>query len=134
MSTEICPCGSKLEFNVCCEPIILKRKVAETSQALMRSRYVAFTLADADYLMESHHSDTRPLKDKKAIQKWSKSVKWMGLIIDKTSKGQASDYEGWVEFRALYLENGKAQQIHENSYFKKENGQWFYLSGDHFQS
>lgn len=134
MSTEICPCGSNLQYVNCCEPILKKKRPAETSLELMRSRYVAFTLANVDYLMDSHHSSTRPLKDKKAIGKWTKSVKWMGLIIVNTSKGQNNDLEGYVEFRALYLEDGIPQQIHENSYFKKENGAWYYVSGDHLKS
>ena len=132
MSKELCPCGSKKVFNSCCEPILLNQEIAETSLDLMRSRYVAFTKANVDYLLESHYASTRPSKDKKAIIKFAKSVKWMGLLIDQIHQGESSDEEGWVEFRALYLDNGKAQQIHENSYFKKENGRWFYVSGKHF--
>ncbi|MGL5318935.1 MAG: YchJ family metal-binding protein, partial [Bacteroidales bacterium] len=38
---------------------------------------------------------------------------------------------GYVSFRALYFENGKIDQIHEDSFFEKENGKWVYVSGTH---
>ena len=61
--------------------------VLETAQQLMRSRYSAFVLANGDYLMETHHSSTRPIKEKKAIVKWAKSVQWIKLEIVETTKG-----------------------------------------------
>ncbi|MDP3915967.1 MAG: YchJ family metal-binding protein [Bacteroidota bacterium] len=126
-----CPCGSGLSYSTCCEPIISGRNDAVTAQALMRSRYVAFTLANVDYLMRSHSARTRPVKDRKNIEKWAKSVTWMGLSILDTQAGDASDEIGTVEFKATYLENGKLQQIHEKSLFHRENGNWVYVSGVH---
>lgn len=128
----LCPCGSSLPFPECCEPIITGQREALTCQALMRSRYVAFTMADINYLMKSHHSATRPLKERKRIKKWAESVQWMGLKVLNTKDGNIADQTGYVEFRALYLENGEMQQIHENSFFKRENNRWVYVSGVHF--
>ena len=93
---------------------------------------MAFTTADVDYLMQSHHSDTRPLKERKKIKKWAESVQWMGLVILNTQGGEITDDTGYVEFRALYLEAGKMQEIHEKSLFKRENQKWVYVSGVHF--
>ena len=126
-----CPCGSDLFYPVCCEPIISGKKDAVTARELMRSRYTAFTLANADYLMRSHSAKTRPMKEHKSIEKWAKSVNWMGLTILDTQAGEASDEIGYVEFKALYLENGKPEQIHERSLFLRENGKWVYVSGVH---
>lgn len=97
----------------------------------MRSRYTAFTLADGAYLMKSHHSETRPVKERKSIEAWARSVQWMGLVMMGTSAGEARDANGTVEFRALYFEGGVVQQIHEKSLFKRENGRWVYHSGNH---
>ncbi|MBM1105354.1 Sec-C motif domain protein [Aurantibacter crassamenti] len=93
----------------------------------MRSRYSAFVLADGNYLMKSHHSSTRPLKDKKAIVNWAKSVTWVKLEVIAKTKGKAEDDEGTVTFDAYYYENGKLEVIHEKSAFKKENEHWTYL-------
>jgi len=129
---NLCPCGSGLSFLACCEPIISGRKEAATAQELMRSRYVAFTQVNIDYLMRSHHSKSRPIKERKSMENWAKSVTWIGLIILDTQAGEENDEIGYVEFKALYLENGKPQQIHEKSLFRRENGKWVYVSGVHF--
>lgn len=126
-----CPCGSNRTYLECCELIISAKREALTSEELMRSRYVAFTLANVDYLMRSHHSETRPLKERQRIKKWAQSVQWMGLVILNTEKGNVHDEVGYVEFRALYLEGGQMQEIHENSLFRRENKRWVYVSGVH---
>ena len=127
----LCYCKSGQLYDRCCGLIITGQMCAPTSEALMRSRYSAFVIADVEYLMRTHHSSTRPVKEKKAILKWTKSVTWMGLQIIRTKAGKSTDDEGWVEFRASYLENGSPQCIHENSYFVKEKGVWYYKSGVH---
>lgn len=98
----------------------------------MRSRYTAFTMANVDYLMQSHFSETRPLKESKSIEKWAKSVQWIGLVILNSQAGGVNDDIGYVEFRAVYMEEGQLQQIHEKSLFKRENRKWVYVSGVHF--
>jgi len=129
----LCPCGSTLTYQACCGLIISGAREAATCQELMRSRYVAFTMHNVDYLMRSQHSETRSVKESGQIKKWAQSVQWMGLTILHTQEGEATDQIGYVEFRALYLEGGKMQQIHENSLFKRENQKWVYVSGVHFK-
>ena len=96
----------------------------------MRSRYTAFTLANVDYLMRSHSAKTRPVKERKNIERWAKSVNWLGLSILKTEAGEACNEAGYVEFKATFIENGKPGQIHENSHFMRENGKWVYVSAE----
>lgn len=131
MSDIICPCGSKKNALDCCVGIIKGLQTAHTAEQLMRSRYVAFTLANADYLLSSHHSKTRPVKEKNQIQQWAKSVTWAGLTILQTHNGKANDTTGMVEFQALYFEKGRMERIHERSLFERENGIWVYVSGIH---
>nr|WP_298539846.1 YchJ family metal-binding protein [uncultured Aquimarina sp.] len=122
-----CYCGRLQGYDVCCGSVHKDITQALVAEDLMRSRYTAFVLANGDYLMKSHHSSTRPIKEKKSIVKWAKSVKWIKLEVLHTSKGLASDEEGTVEFKAFYFENGTLEVIHENSAFVKENGHWVYL-------
>ena len=127
MNADTCFCGFPADYSNCCGKVHANINMATTAEQLMRSRYSAFVLANGDYLMQSHHSSTRPLKDKKAITGWAKSVTWVKLeIIDKT-KGGAQDEEGTVTFDAYYYENGKLEIIHEKSVFKKEDTHWTYL-------
>lgn len=129
---ELCACGLKKASNQCCESILAGKRDALTAEELMRSRYVAFTKADVSYLMRSHHSKTRPMNDRKNIERWSKSVTWMGLVILSTEAGKENDNNGMVEFRALYVENGNLLEIHEKSMFEREDGKWVYTSGVHY--
>lgn len=50
LSSNACPCGSTEEFESCCSPYISGNRLAPTAEALMRSRYTAFTLGDLDYI------------------------------------------------------------------------------------
>ena len=128
----VCPCGSTRNYSDCCEPIIAGQKEASTSLELMRSRYVAFTQANTAYLILSHHSKTRSASQYKGTKEWAKSVQWMGLVILGTQAGEATDDVGYVEFKALFLESGQMQQIHEKSLFKREEQRWVYDSGVHY--
>lgn len=92
----------------------------------MRSRFVAFTQANGDYLMLSHHSATRP-ENSDEIVSWAKSVKWLKLEIINKSGGAENDSEGTVEFKAHFKERGRKRFIHENSKFVREFGNWVYL-------
>lgn len=127
MSTINCPCGSVITYEKCCGAIHLGKKKAISAEALIRSRYTAFTMADGDYLMKSHHSNTRPTSQKKEIVNWAKSVSWVKLDVLYTTMGMPNDLEGTVEFKAYFMENGKMEVIHENSLFKRENDKWVYL-------
>ena len=48
-----CPCGSGRAFGACCGPALSGERPAPTAEALMRSRYTAFTLHDTAYLLAS---------------------------------------------------------------------------------
>jgi SEC-C motif-containing protein len=124
-----CPCNPSNTYSDCCEPILKGKQIALTAEQLMRSRYTAFVLADINYLMVSHHPRTRPLKEKKSILQWTKSVQWIKLEVLNTLNGQENDSTGYVEFKAYFMEKGKVECIHENSFFVKEKGKWFYKDG-----
>jgi len=126
-TTFNCPCGSTEHYAKCCQVYHKDISKVETAEQLMRSRYTAFTKAMGNYLMNSHHSTTRPLGEKKSIVFWAKSVKWSKLEIMNTTKGGKNDSEGTVEFKAYFIDKNKEQFIQENSQFVKENGIWMYL-------
>ncbi len=122
-----CPCNSLIHYDHCCGQFHNSLKTVPTAEELMRSRYTAFTKADGDYLMRSHHYSTRPLSEKKSTVKCAKSVKWLKLEIINKSLGQQNDNEGTVEFKAYYKDIRGVQFIHENSKFIREKGTWTYL-------
>ena len=93
-----------------------------TAEQLMRSRYSAFALGDAGYLADSWHPSTRP-----ARIVLDPGRRWTGLQVIGTEAGGMLAPTGTVEFRAHYLEGGRAGQQHEVSRFVREAGRWLYL-------
>jgi SEC-C motif-containing protein len=90
----------------------------------MRSRYSAFAVGDADYLLATWHPTTRP----RALD-LDPQVRWTGLDVLATTGGSLLQSEGTVEFRAHYRRDGEAGAQHENSRFARDGGHWRYLDG-----
>lgn len=121
-----CPCGTGKHYSECCQNTHNSPAFVKTAEELMRSRFTAFTMANGPYLIETHHSTTRHIVDEKDLELWAKSVEWLRLEIIHTSNGKSSNDSGTVEFKAHFMEKGKASYIHEHSYFEKEFGDWKY--------
>lgn len=119
-----CPCGSGDILDACCGPILGGRP-APTAERLMRSRYTAFALGDAGYLLRSWHASTRP-----ARLELDADLRWLRLDILATIGGGPFDREGVVEFEAIHRDPLARGVLHERSRFVREGGQWFYLDGD----
>ncbi len=117
-----CPCLSGETFGVCCARLHRGEADASTAEQLMRSRFSAFAVGDAEYLLHSWHSSTRP-----SALDVDPGVRWYRLDIESTSRGGMLDTEGMVEFTAFYRDaTGRGSQ-HENSRFAREDGRWVYL-------
>lgn len=118
-----CYCGTSISFEKCCQSIIEGLQKATTAEELMRSRYSAYCVQDADYLLETTHHSTRQFHKKEDILEWSKSNHWLKLKIISADKNT-------VEFKAFYLDESQKAIIHqEKSTFIFENGSWFYVDG-----
>ena len=124
MTPRRCPCGTGLQLAECCGRLHDGTATAATAEQLMRSRYSAFVLGDARYLLDSWHPSTRPrsldLDD---------DVRWTGLEIITTAGGSLLAAEGTVEFRASYVHGSRVGAQHENSRFARVDGRWHYLDG-----
>lgn len=128
---EKCYCGLKKNKQECCSPFLSGTKKATTAEELMRSRYSAYVTGNIDYILSTHHHLTRPLKEKAEILKWTLSVKWLGLTVHSTNQGGLKDTIGYVNFTALFMEQGQLDRIEENSKFIKEADCWYYTSNSY---
>jgi SEC-C motif-containing protein len=88
----------------------------------MRSRYSAFAVGDAAYLLRTWHPSTRP-----AGLDFEPAQRWTGLDVLGTTGGSAFHAEGTVEFRAHYTLRGETGSQYENSRFAREDGRWVYV-------
>jgi SEC-C motif domain protein len=122
--TRRCPCGTGLPYAECCGPLHEGRTTAATAEQLMRSRYTAFALGDASYLLDTWHATTRP-----PALELDPSVRWTGLDVLATSGGSPLETAGTVEFRAHYAAGDRAGVQHEDSRFVRDGGRWRYLNG-----
>jgi SEC-C motif-containing protein len=120
-----CPCGSDHAYVACCGRYLDGGKTAVTAEALMRSRYVAYTLQREDYLLATWHVAARPPRLGLAEQT---TIRWIGLEVRRHEQQDAD--HAVVEFVARYKVNGRAHRLQEVSWFVREAGQWFYAGGD----
>jgi len=124
-----CACGSQITFSLCCEPFLKGTAKPPTAEKLMRSRYVAFTTADVDYIEKTTDPSNRKGFDHAGTTEWAKNSEWLGLQIVSTEAGGPKDSSGVVEFIASYNYEGARRDHHERSEFKKRDGQWYFLDG-----
>lgn len=124
---KLCPCCSGREFEECCEPKIKGAVPARTPEELMRSRYTAFAIVNADYLMKTSSELLRREQTKKSITQWAQENTWTKLeVVHCTENGEY----GSVEFKAYYTDHRDVKQVHhEASKFMKEGGGWVYSEG-----
>ncbi|WP_024303706.1 YchJ family protein [Pseudogulbenkiania sp. MAI-1] len=127
-SPSPCPCGSLRPYADCCGRFIDAAADAPTAEALMRSRYTAYTLGRETYLLATWQAATRPAALDLADD--AGKVKWLGLEVRRTEQGGEHDEAGVVEFVARYKVGGRAHRLHETSRFQREDGRWFYLDGE----
>ena len=134
-----CPCGGT-SFATCCAPFIAGEALPPTAEALMRSRYTAYSQRNEEYLRATWHPSTRPAD---ALFADAEKVQWLGLEIKsalRLRKRQAHLAEtpdsDSVEFVARYKIGGRAHRLHEVSRFLREPDpacdgapRWFYLDG-----
>jgi SEC-C motif-containing protein len=119
-----CPCDSGDVYAACCgrwHADFAGGSLAPSPLALMRSRYCAYVLGRADYLMATWHPATAPTE----LQ--LPPVKWLGLEV---LNWESTDDAGVVEFVARCREGGRATRLQETSRFVRETGKWFYIDGD----
>ena len=134
-----CPCGrlaqtqakgagQALTYAQCCGPWLeadpQTGPFAPDAQTLMRSRYSAFVLERAPYLLATWQASHRP-----ASLEFDPGVKWLGLEVRRL--GPTGDAQAEVEFVARQKQAGApAVRLHERSRFVREDGRWLYVDGD----
>lgn len=145
VNAKPCPCGLSATLADCCGRYIHGDQLAPTAEALMRSRFTAYSLGQVDYLLSTLHPSQRRRGEKLQLRQSLAQTRWLHLQVLDTAAGQPGDEQGEVEFVAVYglanpisgkfgLLGQKAEpqlaQMHERSRFVCEAGQWFYSNGD----
>lgn len=126
-----CPCGSRKKYKKCCK-IYHNGVNPKHALELMKSRYSAFVLEDAKYIMKTTHKDNPDFTSNlqswnNSILQFSKNSDFLGLeIIDFIDDENIS----FVTFKALISQDNKDISFVEKSKFLKEDNMWKYHSGE----
>lgn len=128
----VCPCGSQKNYISCCEPFLTGKQSPKTPEALMRSRYVAYTRANIDYIKKTMRGNALLGFQELDAKRWAKRVQWIKLNVIKSVMESSS--LGSVEFEASFVDGSKLKSIHEKSEFIFENGRWYYIGGKYLPS
>jgi SEC-C motif-containing protein len=94
---------------------------APTAEALMRSRYTAYTRGATDYLLRTWHPRSRP-----PGLDLDPELEWTGLTV-LSAVGGLLDLHGEVRFEARYRDRGRPGVLSEHSTFVREDGTWWYV-------
>jgi SEC-C motif-containing protein len=103
----------------------------ETPEALMRSRWSAFSVGRGDWLFDTlalTHPDRTAPRDAavRELSRVRERQRFMKLTVLCSS---ASGNEGEVLFVARVFEKGRDCSFAELSHFTREDGEWRYASG-----
>ena len=122
-----CPCGSQMKYKLCCQKYH-KGALPKDALALMKSRYSAYVVGDAKYIIKTTHSDNPEFQEDKKI--WQKSIEnfsrennFLGLEIVSYEKEERYAY---VTFKAFFSDG----ELYEKSRFVKNGALWLYLNGE----
>ena len=138
---QLCPCRvsptlsfltAPIPYSDCCQPYhdaVDKEDglMSKSAERLMRSRYSAFVLHKAGYIVKTTVPTQQALLDIKSIESWARETNWAGLeIISHTAK--LGKRHAQVEFKAFYIKSdGQQAAHHELSSFVEVNGRWYFL-------
>ncbi|MFF8828375.1 YchJ family protein [Streptomyces sp. NPDC015131] len=119
-----CPCGLPSPYAACCGRFHTGEALAPTAELLMRSRYSAFVVRDASYLLRTWAPATRP-----RTVDFDPDMRWTGLEITATTEGTPFHTTGTVTFAAGYTHRGEPGALREHSRFERADGAWVYVDG-----
>ncbi|MEY3212383.1 MAG: hypothetical protein RIT28_2864 [Pseudomonadota bacterium] len=126
----LCPCGSTKKAKRCCGPL-LDGQPAPTPEALMRSRYVAYSLGDVAYVQRTTHSLSPHREADLAawtarLRQFCEETTFVGLrVLSAETVGE----QGVVRFWASLQKGSADVSFGEESRFSREGGRWVYLAG-----
>src|SRR5215204_6504161 len=95
-----CPCGTGKNYEDCCGMFISGQRLPPSAEALMRSRYTAYSLANIDYIAQTMKSPAADNFNIEATREWAEKIRWTQLTILKTANN-------FVEFLAHYYAANK---------------------------
>lgn len=126
-----CPCGSGWLYGLCCGPLHRGEREAADPTALMRSRFAAFALGEADYLWRTLHPDhdDRARDRDEVVAELGRACRSGRYERLRVLDARQDETSGQVLFHAVVRVGGKQQSFIELSDFLHDGIGWRYLCG-----
>ena len=128
-----CACTSGKSFAECCRPYLRGEREAPDPVSLMRSRFAAFALQNAAYLLRTLHQ-THPDRQRpeaevlRDLLRAARAFEYRSLaILDEVAPDASGRAQ--VEFRAQVIDRGLDRSFIERSDFLHDGAGWRYHSG-----
>ncbi len=128
---DFCPCGSTKKYKKCCKTFHDNISIPKTALELMKSRYCAYAVSNANYIISTSHE--KNIDFSTDLNSWQKDI--LSFCINtKFEKLEIIDFidgeiESYVTFKAYLFQNNQDVSFVEKSRFLKENDKWFYVDG-----
>lgn len=126
-----CPCGSNRLYKDCCK-IYHKGVVPKTSLELMKARFSAYVIGDAEFIMRTTHPQNEQFRT--SPKQWRSEILYFSKVTQleelKILKFEEDEHNGFVEFNLIFIQDNVASRLHEKSYFVKSNEEWLYIKGE----
>lgn len=125
-----CPCCSNKKYKKCCK-VYHEGILPKTAKELMQSRFSAYSLGKADYIIKTTHKDNNDFTSdidtwKNDILNFCHNTEFRRLDVLEFIDGEM---ESFVTFKATLFQNDQDVSFVEKSRFLKEDGRWFYVDG-----
>jgi SEC-C motif-containing protein len=128
---KLCFCGSGKKYKKCCQTYH-KGAIPQNALLLMKSRYSAYCVGDAKYIIKTTHQNNTDFTTN--TTKWIEDIKSFtnNTIFNKLEIIKFIDGENiaYVEFKAYMNQNNKEVILNEKSKFQKVDKYWLYENGE----
>lgn len=129
----MCNCGKELDYGACCGVFHQDVTKIEEPQQLMRARYCAFVRDNNTFISATDNPALAKTEDYYQALQTTTELNWVRLEIIDASPVVNS--QGYVSFKASYIEADKLVILEERSRFEKRQNssgamQWFYMDGE----
>lgn len=99
----------------------------KTPKELLEKRYQAFASGDVDFVLQTHHPETRDAIEEKAVEAWSKGSQWKGLEVSEVKEEGDKTF---IHFTVRYERKFETVNHTEWAEFRKEDGKWYYYDSE----
>lgn len=105
----------------------LEARWPKSAEALLKTRYQAFVDGDIDFILATHHPETRDQVQREAVESWSQGSTWRGLQVDSLEeKGDKT----FIRFSVRYQREDQTTKHTEDAEFRKFEGRWYYFDSN----